>query len=204
MAWVDQFDGYIFDYGGVLVFQQTPEEITHMSSVCGLSPKLFEKLYWVRRLEYDLAVLTAADYWTAVAAQGGRTLSADQIRDLIDCDNRSWMHFDEPMWEWVGQLRADGKRTAILSNMPRDLGVALKTGTRRFDDFQHTTLSCEVGVAKPDPAIYEHCLAGLGTAPERTLFLDDRIANVRGAEAVGLQALHFTSRDQLLMALSAE
>jgi putative hydrolase of the HAD superfamily len=88
----------------------------------------------------------------------------------------------------------------MLSNMPRDLGDALKQ-TDRLGQFKYVTLSYELGSAKPEPAIYEHCLAGLGTDPHETLFLDDRIENVHAAEMLGIRGIHFTDRDQVLAKL---
>lgn len=204
MPSIGEFDGYIFDYGGVLVFQQTPEDLARMSSICGLPVQRFEKLYWERRLEYDEDQLSADQYWATVAGgAAGRTLTDEQIRGLIDADNESWMHYDEAMWDWIAELHAAGKKIALLSNMPRQLGVALRHKTERLNAFDHVTLSYELGCAKPSRQIYEHSLAGIGTAPARTLFLDDRIANVQGAEAAGIRALQFTSREEILSALSA-
>jgi putative hydrolase of the HAD superfamily len=111
------------------------------------------------------------------------------------------MQFDSAMWEWVDQLRAAGKRVAMLSNMPRELGEALKSRTRKLAGFDHVTLSYELRAAKPEPATYEHCLEGLGTAPAQTLFLDDRIENVAAAELFGIRAIEFTSREDTLLLL---
>jgi HAD superfamily hydrolase (TIGR01509 family) len=91
---------------------------------------------------------------------------------------------------------------AILSNMPRDLGETLRTRTRRFHDFDHVTLSYELGSVKPEPPIYHDCLTGIGTPGNRTLFLDDRIINVQAAEELGIHALQFISHDQVLSQLS--
>jgi HAD superfamily hydrolase (TIGR01509 family) len=57
---------------------------------------------------------------------------------------------------------------------------------------------------KPESAIYEHCLAGMGLRPEEILFLDDRIENIRGAERLGVRGVQFTSRDEVLPKLMAE
>ncbi len=111
------------------------------------------------------------------------------------------MQFDEVMWEWIRQLKAAGKSVAILSNMPRDLGEALKTETNRLDLFDAVTLSYEVRAIKPEPAIYEHCLEGLGLEAKDTLFLDDRIANVQGAEMLGIDSVEFVNRDDVLLRL---
>lgn len=113
------------------------------------------------------------------------------------------MQFDEVMFDWVEQLKSTGKRVAVLSNMPRDLGEALQCRTSRFQLFDFVTLSYEVRAVKPDAAIYEHCLGGLGTIGNRTLFLDDRIENIHGAERLGIHGVQFTSRPEVLPKLSA-
>ena len=47
---------------------------------------------------------------------------------------------------------------------------------------------------KPEPRAYHLGLEALQAAPERTLFVDDQIRNVRGAQAVGISTLHFDVR----------
>jgi len=199
MALADDFHGFIFDFGGVLVEHQTEDDQTQMASVAGIPADKFEKLYWSLRLDYDKGVLDGPDYWKSLARQAGTTLSPTQIERLTDLDNKSWMRFDPPMWDWIAQLRAEGKRVAMLSNMPQTLGDVLKLETDRLNRFDQVTLSYEVHSAKPDPVIYEHCLEALGTPPEQTLFLDDRIANVQAAEALGMRAIQFLNRDDVLL-----
>ena len=64
--------------------------------------------------------------------------------------------------------------------------------------FDQVTLSYEVRSVKPEAPIYEHCLEGLGTEAGRTVFFDDRIANVQGAEMLGIHAVEFLNRDKVL------
>jgi putative hydrolase of the HAD superfamily len=108
------------------------------------------------------------------------------------------------MYDFAESLRRNGKQIAVLSNMPRELGEALKARTKGFAPFAHLTLSYEVQSVKPEPAIYEHCLAGMALGPGETLFLDDRVENIRGAERVGIDGVQFTSRDEVLPRLKAE
>jgi putative hydrolase of the HAD superfamily len=202
MALVSSYDGFIFDYGGVLVLHQTDEEQARLAEIAGVPKHAFIELYWSDRLDYDKGLLTGAEYWQALAARsGGGTLGQQQVEDLIELDSQSWMHFDDVMWEWIDQLRGAGKRVAMLSNMPRELGEAIKLNTDKLDVFDQVTLSYEVHSVKPEPAIYEHCLEGIGTAPEQTLFLDDKIANVQGAEMLGIRAMQFLDRDDILLRL---
>lgn len=197
-----QFDGYIFDYGGVLVFNQTAEDIARMCQLSGIPADRFPDVYWERRHEYDDARLSAHQYWSAMAAAAECTVDDEQIQALIEADCESWMHYDEAMWDWIVELRARGKRIAMLSNMPRELGEVLRRKTRRLRSFDHVTLSYELGCGKPARAIYEHCLAGIGTEPGRTLFLDDRIVNVEGAAQIGIRARQFTTRLELFSEVS--
>jgi putative hydrolase of the HAD superfamily len=200
MALVSEYQGVIFDFGGVLVEHQSDADQAHLAALAGIPRDKFFDLYWSYRLDYDKGLLSGIEYWQTVARNGGNTLTQDTIDQLKEVDNQSWMRFDPAMWEWVGQLRSARKPVAMLSNMPRELGEALRK-TDRLGHFDYVTLSYEVRSAKPEPEIYQHCLAGLGTPPGKTLFLDDRMPNVEAAEKLGIRAMHFVDRDEVLMKL---
>ncbi|WP_157246188.1 HAD family hydrolase [Nonomuraea typhae] len=51
--------------------------------------------------------------------------------------------------------------------------------------------SAKVGVAKPDRRIYEIGAELAGVAPERCVFIDDRLENVEGARALGMTGIHY-------------
>ena len=191
----------MLDYGGVMVRHQSDGDQTKLAQMTGIARQLFTKLYWSERPDYDKDVISGTEYWKKIAQCAGATLTEQGIQELIDFDNCSWMQFDSVMWEWVEQLRAAGKRVGLISNMPRDLGEALKSRTRKLSNFDQVTLSYEINAVKPEPAMYEHCLDSLETPPEQTLLLDDRIENVQGAELLGIRALQFTSRDDVLLRL---
>ena len=198
MAAVEQYAGIIFDYGGVLVSHQTEEDARNLSQIAGLAPDVFYRLYWSDRGEYDKGLISGDDYWNRIAERAGESFSPDQVKRLIEMDNESWTHFDTHMYEFVESLRAAGKRIAVLSNMPRELGENIKATTQGFAPFHHVTLSYEVRSIKPEPAIYEHCLAGLELRASETLFLDDRPENIEGARRMGIEGIQFTSRVEVL------
>jgi putative hydrolase of the HAD superfamily len=195
---MNSYDGFIFDYGKVLVQEPTAVERAKMAAIVRVPVDVFDELYWKDRLDYDKALLTGIEYWQALGQAAGALLSLEQINDLTEIDSAGWMHFDEPMWELLDELRAAGKRVAILSNMPRDLGEAIKARTQRFAGLDHVTLSYEVRSVKPEAAIYEDCLEGIGTHRRKTIFFDDKIVNVKGAEMLGLDAIEFLDRDAVL------
>jgi HAD superfamily hydrolase (TIGR01509 family) len=62
-------------------------------------------------------------------------------------------------------------------------------------------ISAEVGLAKPDPRIYRLAAERLGVRPDEAVFVDDFAANVEGARAVGMRAIHFRPELDLRAAL---
>lgn len=67
--------------------------------------------------------------------------------------------------------------------------------------FRDIVVSGDEKLVKPDAAIYQVLFQRNGLRAEDCLFIDDNAANVRGAEAVGMQAHHFTSPEKLRKAL---
>ena len=108
-----------------------------------------------------------------------------------------WMNLNPAMLAWIPRIKQAGFRLGILSNMGDGvLGYMLP----RFSwlaQFDHLTWSCELGVVKPDPAIYLHTVKKLGVSPDQALFIDNLEKNIVGAEAVGLHAALFQNVEQL-------
>jgi putative hydrolase of the HAD superfamily len=59
-------------------------------------------------------------------------------------------------------------------------------------------------MAKPDPAIYLHTLEQLGTRPEETLFIDDKMVNIEAARKLGLPSIQFSTIENLRQDLIAQ
>ncbi|MEM8624734.1 MAG: HAD-IA family hydrolase [Pseudomonadota bacterium] len=58
--------------------------------------------------------------------------------------------------------------------------------------FGVTIVSGVEKVSKPDPRIFHLLCERAGVLAEECVFIDDRLKNVEGAEAVGMDAIHFT------------
>jgi putative hydrolase of the HAD superfamily len=176
----------IFDYGNVLSQSQPLADVEAMADILNLPLPQFTELYWRFRVPYDAGSLDPADYWKTLS----RVLDMDQIRALIEVDSRSWSHPAPLVPQWARDLRAAGLKTAILSNMPATVRDHILRCSW-LPEFDSRTFSCDVGVCKPQPRIYKDCLQQLGVEPADALFLDDRQANVRAAETLGLHAILF-------------
>jgi 2-haloacid dehalogenase len=73
-----------------------------------------------------------------------------------------------------------------------------------FRRFRDIVVSGEVKLLKPDPAIYYLALDRFCLRPQEALFVDDRLINVKAAEAVGMRAHLFTAAEDLRERLNAE
>ena len=69
--------------------------------------------------------------------------------------------------------------------------------------FREVFLSSTIGLRKPDAAAYDHVVRAIGVPAERIVFFDDVPANVEGARARGLVAVHVTSPDDVAETLAA-
>jgi putative hydrolase of the HAD superfamily len=93
---------------------------------------------------------------------------------------------NQPVIGLVDELRAADIRLGVLTNNVREFRE-LWRAMLPFDEwFDDVVDSHEVGLRKPNPAIYELALTRLGVSAGRTAFLDDVLTNVRAAEQVGM------------------
>lgn len=65
-----------------------------------------------------------------------------------------------------------------------------------FHRFADIALSGDLGVAKPDPRIFETLLSRNDVSPAQAVFVDDSSTNVEGAVAFGMRGVRFTSAEQ--------
>jgi putative hydrolase of the HAD superfamily len=98
--------------------------------------------------------------------------------------------------------RLDSRVLGLIGDLRRRCVVACLTNTELevgrfnrerglFDPFDRAFLSTEIGLRKPDPAIFAHALLDLGCDPGEAVFTDDNPDNAAGARAAGMRAIHY-------------
>jgi len=90
------------------------------------------------------------------------------------------------MLDLVRRLRSTGIRTGILTNNVREFRDGWRSLAPLQGLFDDIVDSHEVGMRKPNPAIYHLAATRLNTTPERAVFLDDVLSNVDAARAIGM------------------
>ncbi|MEO0462789.1 MAG: HAD family phosphatase [Pseudomonadota bacterium] len=91
------------------------------------------------------------------------------------------------------ELKAAGYGIFAITDNVHEIVAQLKRDYDFFDQFEVAAVSAELGVLKPDPAIYRWLIDTAGIAPEESVFLDDVQRNVDGAKSVGMKAFVFTN-----------
>ena len=193
----------VFDYGMVLTGQQDPDARAALLRITGLPLEQFESLYWTDRHAYDEGKLTGLEFWNKFLRDAGLNLGPGVVDELNLWDARMWTTQNPTMVAWQLALKQRGFLTAILSNMGDNV---LENMLREFDWLQRFDVlvwSFQLRMAKPDPAIYQYVLRQLGTGPEETLFLDDKLVNIQAAQALGIKAIQFSTVEKLRIDLVA-
>ena len=186
-----------FDYGMVLSGPPLPSAHDQLKTITGLPHEEFERYYWADRHAYDRGEMTGLEFWQKIAQDAQLTLTPDQIEDLNLWDGRLWTTTNPEMMHWYKELKSRDFKLGILSNMG---DAVLANMERTYDwlgDFDVLIWSYQHKIAKPEPEIYHLLLERLGTAPEETLFLDDKIENIDAARHLGIQAIQFSTVAQL-------
>ena len=192
----------VFDYGIVLTGPPDAAAWANLLRITGLPEERFQGLYWADRHAYDEGKLTGIGYWHKFLREAG--LPLDHAEELNRWDARLWTVENPVMVDWQLKLKQRGLLTAILSNIGDDVLASVE---RTFDwirRFDVLVWSYQLGIVKPDPEIYRHTLRELGTRPEETLFIDDKLPNVEAARALGIQAIEYSSVERLREELIAE
>jgi putative hydrolase of the HAD superfamily len=183
----------ILDYGKVLSALPDAEAHTSLVAATGLDDATFEDHYWAHRHAYDSGELNGHTYWEKIAHEAGFPMTAELLAKLITYDGHMWGNLNQPMVDWSQRLVEHGIRVGVLSNMGDQTRDYLVGENPWLQKLNHLTWSCELLIAKPDPAIYHYTLDKLGVAPPEALFIDDIQRNIDAASAIGIDGILFTN-----------
>jgi putative hydrolase of the HAD superfamily len=175
--------GLIVDYGGVL----TTDVFASFRAFCeaeGLEPDTVRDRFRsdpeARELLAGLetGALAVAEFEPRFAAL--LEVASERLIERLF----GGMEPDAAMLDGVRAARHAGARTGLLSN---SWGAATAYDPALLEElFDAWVISSEVGLRKPDPAIYELAAERLGLAPAACVFVDDLPGNLKPARALGM------------------
>ena len=99
--------------------------------------------------------------------------------------------------DWIRQLKSDGYKVYILSNIPELVHLDNLDDKLRFlKEVDGAVLSYQEQLLKPERRIYEVLCERYGIVPEQAVFFDDKQENVEAAREFGLNAICFKGYEQ--------
>jgi putative hydrolase of the HAD superfamily len=105
----------------------------------------------------------------------GTQATPDLLARLVEVENQAWreaVHLYPETVPLLTELRSRGHRLGLLSNCSCQAGAVVSVlGLDTLMD--ELVLSCEVQLAKPDPAIFEHACRALEVPVSQTMFVAD-------------------------------
>ncbi len=187
----------IFDMGGVLVRCMRPDVRAELGKPYGLTRERLEAVVFGSAMAALASVGKASDaeLWEHIRGTVGVAPA-----ELAAFQEKFWSadNVDDELVKVIKALRKTYK-TGLLSNAWLDARDALTMKyPHLMNSFDVSIFSAEVGLVKPDPAMYNLILEKLGVAAQEAVFVDDFIENIVGAEQLGLHAIRFVSAEQAM------
>ncbi len=189
-----------FDMGGVLTFTSLGG-IAEYGATLGLPEGALTQYFrghpMIARLE--VGEISGREFFKYVcaAAQEAHGVRID-IREFARYAARG-EELNPEVIDLVGEVHRNHV-TALLTN---NAASATWRDTFPYEHFDHIVDSSDVGLRKPDPAIYQELLRRLGQPGAAVVFVDDFEENLAPASALGLATVHFESVSQCRAELKA-
>lgn len=197
-------DTVVFDLDGV-IRHWLPEYLAEAEERLGLDAGVIASAAFAHPTYAEVMIGThTAEEWAAIigdsvarSAPSGNEVDADEVAEVWL--GTTW-RVDHEVVDLAEGLRAAGATVALFSNATTKLEADLESMglSQAFDVVAN---SARLGAAKPDVAAFEQVAKMVGSAPERTLFVDDRAENVAGAVQAGWHAIEMHSAGRLVNAL---
>jgi HAD superfamily hydrolase (TIGR01509 family) len=192
----------LFDAGNTLIFPDLSRTLAPLAAAGFAASQ--EQLHAAervakKRLDAAMAVRQPGqsvdhDYWQVYYTQLTRQLGAPQelAPACVASTRRSdhWRRVLPGTRELLHDLRRRGFRLGVISNSDGGIATALRNAGLGDEFFESYTDSGNVGIEKPDPAIFRIAVDALGTTPAECLYIGDTYSvDFVGACGAGLSAI---------------
>ncbi len=174
-----------FDLGGVVFSFNGLKTLAQMVH----KPPAEIRDYWISR-DNDLCrgVLAPQQFYMDLVSHFGM---GDPDLDFL----HTWTSEFEAISETrlaMEAVRLRGVSLGIVSNIyPGFFDFAVTMGAVPAYDYAVVVQSCELGIVKPDPEIFNHALRLARVLPEEAVLIDDRAENIEAVERLGWYSLPF-------------
>jgi len=184
-------EAVVFDMGGVLTVDPF-QACRNYAVELGLAADTFaDQLRGPKFHEVETGDRSVRDFLKFACGDVRERLGVDvDIRRLAEC-LAAGQQVRPEMVRLVDELARSGLKLGLLTNNAKEAKAWWTSGVLPLENFTAIVDSSEVGLRKPDPAIFALTAERIGCRPDRLLYFDDAEENVAGAAASGLAARLF-------------
>ncbi|SMG16904.1 putative hydrolase of the HAD superfamily [Corynebacterium pollutisoli] len=188
----------LFDLFGVLLKERDDAGRRRVELAVGGDAAIWP-IYEDLRPAYDSGDVGDERFWRQLQVRAG--LEPFDITEAVAADWESTIQEDEEMVSFALSLIDDRVCTGILSNLPAGLAKRARAEHEWLERVDAVTMSCDIGLIKPDPRAYAVALDAMGVSAKDTVYVDADPVNVAAAAELGMQAVHFTGIESVREAL---
>jgi len=189
----------IFDMGGVILRTTDPAPREQMAQRFGCSRAELEDFVFSSptSVQSEIGQLDDMEHWTVVLEHFHQTgiTPLEAYYEFFSGDQ-----IDQDLLNFARSLKKE-RTIGLLSNAWVNARQRLGALYDFIDAFDVALFSSEVGVRKPEKAIFDLMLEKLDAEPQEAIFIDDFYVNIQGAEAAGLSALLYKNNDDIICRL---
>jgi len=187
----------LFDLGGVIVNWHNSWLIQDVSDEFQLQKEKLSKEYYKNLPKIATGKINEKELWNII----GKELESKKLMNLneslLDRIFQKHCSLNNSMINLSKELSQKGITVGILSNTEPASYSAIEKLTS-LDHFEYKFLSYNIGHLKPEPEIYRHVIDNISCPKEELLFIDDLKSNVESARSEGIDAVQYSSYDELL------
>ena len=188
----------IFDWGGVLIESPSKGIISYCANYLKVDVKEFDRVCQKYKQDFQMGKISENEFWNRISLDLG--IQKPPFHSLWkDAFIASYIE-KKDIFNIVSNLRKNGYKIGILSNT--EMPAIKFFYEQNYNLFDNIVFSCNVGFRKPDSQIYKIILKELNVQPKEAVIIDDREENIVGANNVGMNAILFINKNQLLKTLS--
>ena len=186
----EKINAVIFDMGGVLLRTINSQPRETIAERFGVTRAELEAFIFMSEtsLRSEVGELSDKEHWETVLRHFNQPV--DDCPKVYD-EYFSGDAIDKELMEFAVSLKPD-YQLGLLSNAWVNARLLLNERYDFIDVFDVSVFSSEVGMRKPDPAIFKVMLEKMGVGAENVVFIDDTPVNVEGAKSAGLHAIRYT------------
>jgi putative hydrolase of the HAD superfamily len=195
-------DALLFDLGRVVIDIDFARAIACWAAHARCDPGVVEERFRrdVSYQQHEVGEIDTKTYFAGLQAVCAIDLSHEQF---LEGWNAIFVGEVPGMAELLARAARQLPLYAFTNSNPDHELVFSRRFAPILANFKEIFVSSTIRLRKPNAAAYDHVVKAIGVPAERIVFFDDAIANVEGARARGLQAVHVRSTADVADALTA-